>query len=99
LVSVIIFTAHFIFLAFIVYKKWKTESASSALINALLIIILFSVGWSVTTMLAKMIFDPAGLGEYYKRDDISLTLLALAELFFYKFYYGKEKITAAGKGK
>lgn len=99
MVSVLIFAAHIIFFVFVFTKKWRKESISSAVINALLIIILFSVGWTISTMLMKIFFEPKGFGEYFNRDDISLTVLTIAEYFFYRFYYGKEDSIAGGKEK
>ena len=94
MVSAIIFAAHLIFIAVIFTKKWQDESIGSAFINLSLIIILFSVGWSVTTSLLKLFMDQKGFGIYYTSDDLSLTLLTIAEYLFYKVYYGKDKVVA-----
>jgi len=65
--------------------------------NMGLIVILFSVGWTITGMIAKLIMNQEGLGIYFDSDAFSLTLLTIMEFFFYKFYYqsptedGKEK--------
>jgi hypothetical protein len=92
MISALIFCAHLIFITFIFTKKWQTESLSSAFINAALIIILFTVGWSVATMISKVIMEKKGLGFYFDRDTFSLVLLTIIEFFFYKMYYGKETI-------
>ncbi len=93
MVSAIIFAGHLIFVLYIFTKKWQDDSLSAAFINLALIIILFSVGWSISTSLVKLVIEPKGLGLYFNRDDISLTLLTIAEYFFYRMYYGKEKTT------
>lgn len=98
MITALIFTAHLFFLLFIFTKKWQEDSLQTAFINAALIIILFSVGWSIATMILKIFIEPEGLGIYFDRDAISLTLLSIAEYFFYKFYY-KEKTTEGDKGK
>jgi hypothetical protein len=90
MISAFIFFAHLIFITYIFTKKWQTESISSAFTNAALIIILFTVGWSITVMIGKAIMEKEGLGLYFDRDTFSLVLLSIIEFFFYKVYYGKE---------
>jgi hypothetical protein len=90
MVSAIIFAAHLMFACIIFTKKWQDDSISSAFINLSLIIILFAVGWSITTSVVKLVIDSEGFGLYYNSDDISLTLLTIIEFFFYKMYYGNE---------
>lgn len=98
MISAIIFTAHLIFILVIFTKKWQDDSLQSAFINAGLIILLFSVGWSISTMLLKVFIEPEGFGIYFDRDAMSLTLLSIVEYFFYRFYYSDE-IIGDGKGK
>jgi hypothetical protein len=92
MVSAIIFAAHLMFACIIFTRKWQDDSISSAFINLSLIIILFAVGWSVTTSVVKLVFESKGLGLYYNSDDISLTLLTIIEFFFYKMYYKNESL-------
>lgn len=37
--------------------------------------------------------EPEGLGREFNRDTFSLTLLTIAEFFFYKFYYSEDLIS------
>ncbi len=98
MIAALIFFIHFIFALIIFTKKWQTENISAALLNLTLIGILFSVGWSLTDLLTKLILKPSGFGYLYNRDDFSLTLLSVAEYFFYKMYYG-DMITEDDKEK
>lgn len=96
MITAIIFFIHLIFMLIIFTKKWQEEGLSSGLINLALIGILFTVGWTITGIIAKLVMDQKGLGIYYDRDTFSLTLLTIAEYFFYKFYY-KETPTVTDK--
>ena len=91
MVSAIIFSAHLIFVAVIFTKKWQDESLTSAFINLALIVILFTVGWSVSTSVVKLVVEPKGFGLQFDADAIALTLLVIGEYFFFRFYYGEEK--------
>lgn len=99
MIIVFIFLLHIIFTIYIFINKLKTESLSSALINLAFIIIFFSIGWSLATMLIKIFIDAEGFGTFIDRDTIALTILSVAEYFFYKFYYKDLKSISSGKGK
>lgn len=94
MISAVIFAGHLYFVAYIFTKKWQDESLSTAFTNLALIIILFAVGWSITSSITKLFFDEKGLGIQFDAATISLTLLTIIEYFFYKFYY-KEETTEA----
>lgn len=98
MITAIIFSAHIIFALVVFTKKWQDENLKSGFINLTLIGILFAVGWSISGIIAKLIMKPEGLGIYYDRDAFSLTMLSVAEYFFYKFYY-KEEPTSADTGR
>lgn len=99
MISAFIFFAHLFFITIIFTKKWQDESLGSAFINLALIIILFSVGWSISTTVVKIFFDSKGLGIQFDADAISLTLLSIVEFFFYRFYYKDINTTEDDKEK
>ena len=98
-----IFFAHLIFALIIFTKKWQDEGLKNAFLNLALISVLFSVGWSIATIIAKPIMDPEGLGIFYDRDSFTLTILSIGEYFFYRNYYSpaddKETATEDDKEK
>lgn len=94
MVTGIIFAVHILFILVIFTKKWQDESLSTAFLNVGLIVILFSVGWTITGMIAKALMEPEGFGIEFNRDTFSLVLLTIAEFFFYKFYYSEDFISA-----
>jgi len=94
MISAFVFFLHFLFALVIFTKKWQQESLSFAFINLGLIAILFTVGWSITGMISKLVMEPEGLGIYLTRDDFSLALLTAAEYFFYRMYYKEPAIVS-----
>lgn len=96
MITALIFFLHLIFMLIIFTKKWQDESLQAGFLNIALIGILFAVGWTISGMIAKLVMTQEGLGLYYDRDTFSLTLLSIAEYFFYRFYY-KDTFTGAGK--
>lgn len=98
MISGLIFAIHLLFILIIFTKKWQDENLSTAFLNVGLIIILFSVGWTITGMIAKVVMEPQGFGREFNRSTFSLVLLTIIEFFFYKFYYS-EDFTSTDKGK
>jgi hypothetical protein len=98
MITAFIFFVHFIFSLIIFTKKWQDENLSAGFLNIALIAILFAVGWTITGMIAKLVMEPKGLGMQFDRDTFALSLLTIAEFFFYKFYY-KETPTVNGTEK
>ena len=98
MITAFIFFAHYIFTIIIFTKKWQDENISGALLNIGLIGVLFAVGWTMTTMIAKIVMEPEGLGIFYDRDTFALTLLSVAEYFFYRMYF-KDLFIEAGTEK
>lgn len=98
MITAFIFFAHYIFTLIIFTKKWQDENLSGGIQNIGLIGVLFAVGWTITTMVAKIFMEPEGLGIFYDRDTFALTLLTIAEYFFYRLYY-KNIFTEAGTEK
>ncbi|MCX6174298.1 MAG: hypothetical protein NTZ27_06070 [Ignavibacteriales bacterium] len=100
MITALIFSAHLVFILVIFTKKWQDESLSSAFTNLALLIILFAVGWSISTSVVKIFVDSKGFGIQFDSDAISLTLLSIAEFFFYRFYYRDDQpATEAGTEK
>jgi predicted cation transporter len=98
MITAFIFFAHFLFALIIFTKKWQEENLSAAFLNLGLIGILFAVGWSVVGIATQNLLSPKGLGIYFDRDAITLTILSAAEFFFYRFYYKKDKNTTTEAG-
>lgn len=98
MVIAFIFLLHIIFVAYVFFKRLKKDSLSAALIDLVLVIIFFSIGWAITTMVSKIFWEPIGFGKHFDRDTISLFLLTLGEIFFYKIYF-KDLLSATEDGK
>ncbi|HVO74127.1 MAG TPA: hypothetical protein VMT35_08895 [Ignavibacteriaceae bacterium] len=87
MIVAVIFAAHLIFSLLIFTKKWQDEGIAAAFLNVALVGILFSVGWSITGIIAKALLDQKGFGLYFDRDTFSLALLSAGEYFFYRMYF------------
>lgn len=99
MITALIFTLHLVFTIIIFTKKWQEEGLSSGFINISLIAVLFTVGWSISGMFAKLVMEPKGFGIQFDRDTFSLSLLSIGEYLFYRIYYKEKPVTEAGTEK
>ena len=98
MIAAIIFIAHIIFTLIIFIIKFRSDGLTTAAINLVLIVTMFAVGWTVTTLISKLFLDQEGFGTEFNRDVFSLTLLTVIEIIFYSYYY-KPSSTEDGKGR
>ena len=98
MISAIIFIVHIIFAIIIFIIKYRSDGLTTAGINLVLIVTLFAVGWTVTTMISNLLLDQEGFGKEFNRDVFSLTLLTVVEIIFYLYYYRPTSIED-GKGR
>jgi len=91
------------------FVKYRKEGIGEGLLAVAFVVIIFSVGWTVTTMISKVIFPTTLVAGWVARlqgspisraiakeltvDTVSLLLLTLGEAVFYYFYL------QGGKGK
>ncbi len=101
MIAAAIFVLHFAACVY-AYVKYKKEGVSEGILAVAFVVIIFSVGWTITTMLAKVVF-PFELVEGWVRnlqgsalsrrfakelsaDTFSLVVLTIGEAVFYYFY-------------
>lgn len=94
-----IFLLHIFFLIYVFIKRLKTDSVGIAFQNAIFIIIIFSVGWTLISFVINLLIEPAGFGKLFNRNTISLSILTIVEIYFYWNYYKNKSANANDKGK
>ena len=87
MISLLIFIFHFLFFVFVYVRTRKKDNTKQAIYNLLFMVIVFTVGWALSTMITNLFFPPAGFSKELNLDTISLIILTLGESLFYKFYY------------
>jgi hypothetical protein len=96
MINAFIFFAHLIFILVVFTKKWQDDNLTSAFLNMGMIALLFIVGWSVSDIIATWVMKKEGLGILYDRDTFKLTILSIAEFFFFRMYYHDLFVSAPG---
>lgn len=74
------------------YAFWtrKKDGWAEAFMAVAFVGIIFSVGWTIMTMVTGLLLEPQGLAEWMNRDTVTLLLLTAAEGIFYYYFLRKE---------
>ncbi len=101
MIAAAIFALHFVACIY-AFLKYRKDGVGEGILAVAFVIIIFSVGWTITTMLARVLF-PYRLvegwigmlqGSTFSRrvakelsiDTFSLLLLTIGEAFFYYYF-------------
>lgn len=97
MIPVFIFYIHVVAAAALFTKRWQEEGRVEAFLAVGFMALVFFVGWSVATFILKLFVAKEGLGIFFDRDAMSLTLLTLIESGLYYLYsVRKRKVIPAG---
>lgn len=79
----VVFYIHTIAAATAFTRRWQEGGWGEGLLGIALVALIFSVGWSMTTILAHWLMEQKGFGFWFDRDAFALTLLTVIEAIFY----------------
>ncbi len=91
MIAGLIYILHIIAAIYAFISRYRKGGISEGLIAVGFIVLIFSVGWTIATMLVNVIFEPKGLTEWFNRDTIALTLITLAEAVFYSLFFSRDR--------
>ncbi len=83
MIALVVFALHIVAIAGAFTRRWQEESLGEGLLAVFFMGLIFFVGWSITSFVAKLLVDQEGFGLWLDRDALSLLLLTLAESVFY----------------
>lgn len=86
MIPLLVFYIHVIALAAAFTKRYQEEGVTEGLLAVFFMVLIFFVGWSISSFLMKLVMSPQGLGPGFNRDAAALVLLTVGESIFYYFY-------------
>lgn len=87
MIPLLIFYIHIVGIAGAFTSEYQKEGLGAGFLAVGFFVLIFSVGWSISTFLLKYLIDAPGFGIWFNRDALSLILLTIAEVCFYFFYF------------
>ncbi len=89
MIPLLVFYLHTVAAVWAYTKRWREQGVKEGILAVAFMALIFSVGWSMSTLLLKAVVGPSGLGPGLDRDALSLLLLTLGEGVFYYLYLKK----------
>ena len=90
MIEVIVFYIHVVFFVYVFARNFVEENLQSAILSTIFVVIIFSVGWTLSAFFIVSFVPPEVLSKILTRAAFSLVLLSVLEFIFYKFYYSKK---------
>jgi hypothetical protein len=90
MVELVIFYLHVITITAVFTKRWQEEGTKEGILSVIFMVLIFFVGWSMTSFIVKMLLPAQGIAKSFDNDAAALTLLTMAEAIFYYFYFKGE---------
>jgi hypothetical protein len=86
MIPVLVFYVHIVAVTAAFTKRWQDEGLTEGVLAAFFMLVIFFVGWSMSSFIVKLIMPQEGWVTWLDRDSASLVLITLAESVFYYFY-------------
>lgn len=86
MIAATIFVLHGLAAVYAFVSRFRKEGPMEGALALAFVVIIFSVGWTVATLIASLIFSPQGLAPWLDRNTISLVLVTIGEASFYALY-------------
>ena len=87
MIALVIFYVHIVAVAALFTYHYQHEGFGGGMLAVGFFGIIFAVGWSIATLILKLLIDEQGFGIMLDRSALSLALLTAAEAVFYHYYY------------
>jgi hypothetical protein len=89
MIAVLIFYIHIVVAVTIFVRRWQEEGLPEGFLGLAFFGVAFSVLWSVSGFVSKIVWTKAGFADWLDRDALSLLLLGALELVLYRVYFWK----------
>jgi hypothetical protein len=91
MIELIIFQLHIVGILYAFTTNWQKKGLRDGILSVLIIGLLFTIGWSLTTPLAGLIYPSSWKSIYFTKDTLSLLLLFIPECVFFNIFFLKDR--------
>jgi hypothetical protein len=91
MIELLIFHLHITGALYAFTKNWQKRGLKEAFLAILVIGLLFSIGWSLTSPIANLIMPKKWNTIWFSTDTLSLVLLFIPECLFFYFFFVKDR--------
>jgi len=95
MITLFIFYGHVVAAVGVYTQRWQDSGWKEGFLAVCFLLLIFAVGWSISTFILKLFIGEKGFGVWLDRDTLSLLLLTLMEAVFYSLQLKAKKKQAA----
>ncbi len=92
MIEILIFHIHIIAILYAFTKNWQKTSIKDGFLAIGIILLMFSIGWAMTSTIASLIMPSKWNTIFFNKDTLSLILLLIPESIFYYHFFIKDRI-------
>ncbi|MBI5216256.1 MAG: hypothetical protein HY960_10935 [Ignavibacteriae bacterium] len=85
MIILFVFYLHTVAAIYSFTKRWQETNFIWGFLSVILIVLVFSVGWTLADSLLKLVIEKPGLGPMFDRDAMALSLVTIIEILFLYF--------------
>lgn len=91
MIELLIFHLHIVGALYAFTKNWQSRRLRDGVLAVIIIGLFFTIGWALTSPIARLIMNPNLESIYFTRDTLSLVLLVIPESIFFYFFFFKDR--------
>ncbi len=95
MITLFIFYAHLVAAVTLYTKRWQESGWKEGALAVGFLALIFSVGWSISTFIMKLLVNEKGFGPWLDRDALSLLLLLVMEIALYSGQLRRKRASRA----
>ena len=85
MITLFVFYAHVVAAVVLFTRRWQEADLKEGFLAVGFLLLVFSVGWSITTFLVRLVASEKGLAVWLDRDTMALLFLAMLEAGFFSW--------------
>lgn len=89
MIELCIFYIHLVAASYAFTQRWQRVGVKDGVLAVALMGLVFVIGWSITAPLSNAILPNAWRSQLFSSDTMSLVLLTIGEIFFFKLFFLK----------
>jgi hypothetical protein len=87
MIDLLLYELHIVAALYAYTKRWQEANVREGVLAVLIIGLVFTIGWSITGTVARLVMKGPGIPGIFTSDTLGLILLFIPEaVFFYIFF-------------
>jgi multisubunit Na+/H+ antiporter MnhF subunit len=91
MIPVLIFWLHITAGTYLFARRYYEETLGEAFLSIGFAAIIFTAGWTLSAFIVRIVFGRKGIDTVLDTDSLSLILLTILEIIFYRIWFSKNR--------